>query len=113
MRRCRPPSSEFGTYNRIGPREVLIWRSPSSGGWGREGVRSEARAEQRLAPGGARSAPPNPDLVTDPDGVMMSISSLFSHPERSIGFLFGQSGTRIIRLPAGRRGRRADLVSSR
>src|SRR5882672_7730133 len=43
-------------------------------GWGREGVRSEARAEQRLAPGGAvypearlaaRSGQrsPNPDLV--------------------------------------------------
>jgi len=47
--------------------------APSCGGWGREGVQStpkrgsprgvgsEARAEQRLAPGGARSAPPNPE----------------------------------------------------
>ena len=26
--------------------------APSCGGWGREGARSEARAEQRLAPGG-------------------------------------------------------------
>src|SRR5205807_2050694 len=28
-----------------------------SGGWGREGVRSEARAEQRLAPGGRAALP--------------------------------------------------------
>ena len=50
-----------------------IARSASScGGWGREGVRSEARAEQRLAPGGPqapitrtkhrRTAIPNPYL---------------------------------------------------
>src|SRR5207245_5695490 len=31
--------------------------APSSGGWGREGVRSEARAEQRLAPGGRAALP--------------------------------------------------------
>src|ERR1700704_6191489 len=35
--------------------------APSSGGWGREGARSEARAEQRLAPGGR--SPHNPDKV--------------------------------------------------
>ena len=29
--------------------------APSCGGWGREGVRSEARAEQRLAPGGPQA----------------------------------------------------------
>src|SRR6266852_1520985 len=31
--------------------------APSCGGWGREGVRSEARAEQRLAPGGRAALP--------------------------------------------------------
>src|ERR1700716_2547725 len=36
-------------------------RSPIKRGWGREGVRSEARAKQRLAPGGR--SPHNPDQV--------------------------------------------------
>src|SRR5438309_370090 len=57
---------------------AAIARSASScGGWGRKGARSEARAQQRLAPGGrsphnpdkvlARSPPPNPDeLEADP-----------------------------------------------
>src|SRR5439155_594518 len=31
--------------------------APSCGGWGREGVRSEARAQQRLAPGGRAALP--------------------------------------------------------
>src|SRR5207245_10969480 len=35
---------------------------PIMRGWGREGVRSEARAQQRLAPGGAQRSP-NPDEV--------------------------------------------------
>ena len=41
----------FGTLMR--PIAKRIARSATScGGWGREGVRSEARAKQRLAPGG-------------------------------------------------------------
>ena len=35
---------------------------PIKRGWGREGVRSEARAEQRLAPGGR--SPHNPEDFT-------------------------------------------------
>src|SRR5712671_5353691 len=46
-------------HDRGGVREPMaIARSASSsGGWGREGVRSEARAEQRLAPGGRAALP--------------------------------------------------------
>src|SRR5712692_4633687 len=44
-----PNVAEFGKYR---PGEA-----PSCGGWGREGVRSEARAEQRLAPGGRAALP--------------------------------------------------------
>ena len=47
-----------------GSAKNIWWRGnaqPLSGGWGREGVRSEARAEQRLAPGGR--SPHNPDNV--------------------------------------------------
>src|SRR6266567_2654152 len=40
----RPIASEPGTYG--------SGEAPSCGGWGREGVRSEARAKQRLAPWG-------------------------------------------------------------
>src|SRR5260221_194754 len=40
-----------------GSGENMGWRgnSAASGGWGREGVRSEARAQQRLAPGGPQA----------------------------------------------------------
>ena len=43
---------------RVVRKPMAIARSAtSSGGWGREGVRSEARAEQRLAPGGRAALP--------------------------------------------------------
>src|SRR6266568_6025660 len=45
------------TVSESGPGEA-----PSCGGWGREGVRSEARAQQRLAPGGR--SPHNPDKMS-------------------------------------------------
>src|SRR5205807_10392803 len=44
---CKPIASEPGMYG--------AGEAPSCGGWGREGVRSEARAEQRLAPGGPQA----------------------------------------------------------
>src|SRR5438552_8370498 len=64
------PRSERGSSDRLNRRLVARDQShrlledsrrhraaegPSSGGWGREGVRSEARAEQRLAPGGPQA----------------------------------------------------------
>ncbi len=64
---------ELRDTKRFGTWEAHIRRSPIKRGWGREGVRSEARAEQRLAPGGrsphnpeadlARSVPHNPDSL--------------------------------------------------
>src|SRR5437899_2053414 len=45
----------------FGTRNVRAAEGPSYGGWGREGVRSEARAQQRLAPGGR--SPHNPEYA--------------------------------------------------
>src|SRR6266851_3553223 len=52
----------FGTSEAQSVRNVggaMLAKPHQSGGWGREGVRSEARAQQRLAPGGR--SPHNPD----------------------------------------------------
>ncbi len=51
-----------GGGQRLGNGTVQCGRSPIKRGWGREGVRSEARAEQRLAPGGAQRSP-NPEYA--------------------------------------------------
>src|SRR6266849_5795869 len=48
--------SSHGAERRVVGKPMAIARSASSsGGWGREGVRSEARAQQRLAPGGTQA----------------------------------------------------------
>ncbi|SRR6266851_4239853 len=47
-----PPLGNATFRNRQGTRRA---KAPSSGGWGREGARSEARAQQRLAPGGPQA----------------------------------------------------------
>src|SRR5947208_1739590 len=50
--------SSDGTDRRGVRKPKAIARSASSsGGWGREGVRSEARAQLRLAPGGRAALP--------------------------------------------------------
>src|SRR5258708_18596489 len=52
---------------RFRPRCVVVKgfrrRTARRGGWGREGVRSEARAQQRLAPGGRSPHNPENDLA--------------------------------------------------
>src|SRR5579859_3149121 len=52
------PTREDGREARANAREARL-----SGGWGREGVRSELASGATTGPRGARSAPPNPDEV--------------------------------------------------
>src|SRR4030081_582498 len=62
----RPRMSPYSTLlqaDGFGIWTVRTRRSPIKRGWGREGVRSEARAQQRLAPGGAQRSP-NPYEVS-------------------------------------------------
>src|SRR2546430_9585059 len=74
----RPHDGDFSTLlhrgTLVGIREVRSGRSPSCGGWGREGVRSELASGATTGPRGAagphnpesdvaRGAPPNPELV--------------------------------------------------
>ena len=62
-----------GTHHRLMAKNLGVVRKPMaiarsaslSGGWGREGVRSEARAEQRLAPGGPQA--PITRITTQPN----------------------------------------------
>src|SRR5260221_7452350 len=52
---------EPGGYGAVSEgREYKPGEAPSCGGWGREGARSEVRAEQRLAPGGRAALPLTP-----------------------------------------------------
>jgi len=48
-----PDCNERRVVRNLGKRAQRVL----SGGWGREGVRSEARAELRLAPGGRAALP--------------------------------------------------------
>ena len=79
--------SSHGVGRRAVRKPMVIARSASSsGGWGREGVRSEARVPLRgidfatTGPRGARSAPPNPERVRPYKLVLSTLACLSDIP---------------------------------
>src|SRR5438477_12961179 len=92
-------------------------------GWGREGVRSEARAEQRLAPGGR--SPHNPYVSKDRIDIDVSLRhallgvlkdqpltgyDLIRHFQGTVGFLWSAPQSQIY--PELRRMEAAGLVKA-
>ena len=64
--------------------------APSSGGWGREGVRSEARAKQRLTPGGRAALPLTRKPIWRASGVLPSVAD----KPRYVAAMFGRIAPR-------------------